>query len=117
MLKTVLSAAVVAALAILPLSVNAQEYSDPPKGGATTTTKGKKSGEAKTTTTETTTTTPPKTTKKREPTKGQLEARERQRKCGAEWREAKAKGTLEKGLSWPKFWSACNKRLKDTKPA
>ncbi len=25
---------------------------------------------------------------------------------------AKADGKLEKGMKWPKFWSACNKRLK-----
>jgi len=26
--------------------------------------------------------------------------------------EAKAAGKIEKGTTWPKFWSACNKRLK-----
>ena len=38
--------------------------------------------------------------------------RERQKKCGAEWRETKAAGKVEKGMTWPKYWSACNKRLK-----
>jgi hypothetical protein len=38
--------------------------------------------------------------------------RERQKTCGAEWREAKAAGKVEKGMKWPKYWSACNKRLK-----
>jgi hypothetical protein len=38
--------------------------------------------------------------------------RERQKKCAAEWKQAKADGKLEKGMKWPKFWSACNKRLK-----
>jgi len=38
--------------------------------------------------------------------------RERQKKCGAEWKEAKAAGKVEKGMTWPKYWSACNKRLK-----
>ena len=38
--------------------------------------------------------------------------RERQKKCGAEWKDAKAAGKIEKGTTWPKFWSACNKRLK-----
>jgi hypothetical protein len=111
MLKILLPAAMAAALIALPLSIKAQEYSDPPSksgqpSGKTTksTTKAKTSTE--TTSSETT------TKKKREPTKGQLEARERQKKCGAEWREAKAKGTLEKGITWPKYWSACNKRLK-----
>jgi len=37
---------------------------------------------------------------------------ERQKKCGVEWREAKAGGKVEKGMTWPKFWSACYKRLK-----
>jgi hypothetical protein len=49
---------------------------------------------------------------KREPTPGQLAARERQKKCGEEWRAAKTAGKLEKGATWPKFWSACNTRLK-----
>jgi hypothetical protein len=50
--------------------------------------------------------------KKREPTKGQKSARERQRQCGLEWREAKKAGKVEKGMTWPKYWSACNTRLK-----
>jgi len=45
-------------------------------------------------------------------TPGQIAARERQKKCAAEWKQAKADGKLEKGMKWPKFWSACNKRLK-----
>jgi hypothetical protein len=36
----------------------------------------------------------------------------RQKKCGAEWRAAKAAGKVEKGMKWPQYWSACNKRLK-----
>jgi len=43
---------------------------------------------------------------------GQLVARQRLMKCGAEWRGAKAAGKTEKGMKWPKYWSACNKRLK-----
>jgi hypothetical protein len=50
--------------------------------------------------------------KKRELTAGQKSARERQRQCGQEWREAKKAGKIEKGQTWPKFWSACNTRLK-----
>jgi len=42
----------------------------------------------------------------------QRAARERLKKCGAEWKEAKAAGKIEKGMKWPKYWSACNKRLK-----
>jgi len=34
------------------------------------------------------------------------------KKCAAEWKEAKAANKIEKGTSWPKFWSDCNKRLK-----
>jgi len=49
---------------------------------------------------------------KKPPSPGQLAARERQKKCGAEWKEAKAAGKIEKGMTWPKYWSACNKRLK-----
>jgi len=49
---------------------------------------------------------------KKEPSAGQLATRERQKKCGAEWKGAKASNKIEKGTTWPKFWSACNKRLK-----
>ena len=49
---------------------------------------------------------------KKTPTPGQLAARERMKKCAAEWKEAKAAGKIEKGMKWPKYWSACNKRLK-----
>ena len=49
---------------------------------------------------------------KKPPTPGQLAARERLKKCGAEWKAAKAAGKIEKGMKWPKYWSACNKRLK-----
>jgi hypothetical protein len=51
------------------------------------------------------------TATKKEPTAGQLAARERQKQCGIEWKEAKAAGKT-KGTTWPKFWSACNTRLK-----
>jgi curli biogenesis system outer membrane secretion channel CsgG len=43
---------------------------------------------------------------------GQAAMRERQKKCGAEWKADKAAGKIEKGQTWPKYWSACNKRLK-----
>lgn len=49
---------------------------------------------------------------KKPPTPGQLAARERQRKCGAEWKAAKAAGKIAAGMKWPQYWSACNKRLK-----
>ena len=58
-------------------------------------------------------TAPGKTAKtKGEPSAGQLAARERQKKCAAEWKETKAAAKSEKGATWPKFWSDCNKRLK-----
>ena len=53
----------------------------------------------------------PRAKSQREPTAGQLAARERQKKCGVEWREAKAKGSTG-GLKWPQYWSRCNARLK-----
>jgi hypothetical protein len=37
----------------------------------------------------------------------------RQKQCGAEWKKAKADNKVEKGMTWPKFYSACNKRLKE----
>ncbi|MGH6665090.1 MAG: hypothetical protein ACREB2_09340 [Pseudolabrys sp.] len=43
---------------------------------------------------------------------GQIAMHERLKKCAAEWKEAKAAGKVEKGMKWPKYWSACNKRLK-----
>ena len=48
---------------------------------------------------------------KREPTAGQLAARERMRKCAVEWKEAKVAKTTG-GLKWPQYWSKCNARLK-----
>jgi hypothetical protein len=52
---------------------------------------------------------------KKQPTAGQLAARERMTKCSAEWKDAKAKGSLPKDAKWPKFWSECNTRLKGNK--
>ena len=49
---------------------------------------------------------------KTEQSAGQLAARERQKKCAAEWKETKTASKTEKGVTWPKFWSDCNKRLK-----
>lgn len=49
---------------------------------------------------------------KKEPSAGQIAARERQKKCAAEWKQTKTAGKSEKGATWPKFWSDCNKRLK-----
>ena len=49
---------------------------------------------------------------KKEPSAGQLAARERQKTCSTEWKDAKAGGKLAAGTKWPKFWSECNARLK-----
>ena|SRR6476661_3818658 len=54
----------------------------------------------------------PASTSKKPASAGQQAMHERQKKCGAEWKEAKAAGKVEKGMTWPKYWSACNKRLK-----
>ena len=67
---------------------------------------------------EKTTTTPPVTTPpssagevKVKPGRQAMYARERA--CGKEWREEKAAGRIEKGQTWPKYWSACDKRMKE----
>lgn len=49
---------------------------------------------------------------KKEPSAAQVAARERMTKCSAEWKEAKTAGKIEAGMKWPKYWSACNTRLK-----
>ncbi len=49
---------------------------------------------------------------KKPPSASQIALRDRQKKCGAEWKAAKAGGKIEKGMKWPQYWSACNKRLK-----
>lgn len=40
----------------------------------------------------------------------------RQRACAAEWKAAKADEAV-KAAGWPKYWSACNARLKTATPA
>ncbi|MBF9232345.1 hypothetical protein [Microvirga alba] len=52
------------------------------------------------------------TAPKKEPTAGQLAARERMHKCSVEWKEAKSSGKVAKDAKWPQFWSECNTRLK-----
>jgi hypothetical protein len=49
---------------------------------------------------------------KKPSTEAQKAAQERQRKCAQEWKEAKAAKKVEKGMTWPKFNAACQKRLK-----
>jgi hypothetical protein len=101
----VLAAAVVLAALVAPVSaetrppsssdaiVVAQASSD----SATATRRSRKRSETRST---------------KEPTAGQMAARDRQKKCAAEWKSAKAAGKVESGMKWPKFWSACNARIK-----
>ena len=44
--------------------------------------------------------------------KPKTSAASRQKECGAEWKADKAAGKVEKGMTWPKYWSACSKRKK-----
>ena len=92
--KTILSAALAAALIAMPLSMPGAAA----QTAASTPAAAPAAIPAK------------KDTSKTSP--GVAAMRERQKKCGAEWKEAKAAGKVEKGVTWPKYWSACNKRLK-----
>lgn len=38
--------------------------------------------------------------------------RAREKECGQQWSAAKAAGKVPAGQTWPKYWSACNARLK-----
>lgn len=49
--------------------------------------------------------------KKKSEDKSGMSFNERRKKCSAEWKELKAAGKTS-ALKWPKFWSDCNKRLK-----
>jgi hypothetical protein len=43
---------------------------------------------------------------------GRQAAAERRRACGAEWKAEKEAGKVVAGMTWPKFYSACNQRRK-----
>jgi hypothetical protein len=103
MFRLICSALVAGALIVIPAAVSTH-YSDRALAQAPATEKAEKADKGKTTKAA--------KKKKRELTAGQKSARERQRQCGQEWREAKKAGKIEKGQTWPKFWSACNTRLK-----
>ncbi len=48
-------------------------------------------------------------------TAGRTAEHARQKQCGAQWRANKAQlVAATPGLTWPKYWSACNKQLKDS---
>lgn len=51
----------------------------------------------------------------KEPSVGQSAARERQKKCGAEWRALSVADKAAKGPKWPQYFSKCVKRLKEQK--
>jgi hypothetical protein len=101
MFRLVCSALVASALVVIPATISSH-YSDQARAEATE--KADKADKGKTTKAA--------KKKKRELTAGQKSARERQRQCGQEWRDAKKAGKVEKGMTWPKYWSACNTRLK-----
>ena len=48
----------------------------------------------------------------KQPSAAQAALRDRQHRCSAEWKAAKADKTLNPDAKWPKFWSDCNSRLK-----
>ena len=109
MIRLICSALVAGALVVVPAAIST--YSCQALAEATDkaakTDKGAKADKA-----DTGKTTKAAKKKKRDLTAGQKSARERQRQCGQEWREAKKAGKIEKGQTWPKYWSACNARLK-----
>lgn len=51
----------------------------------------------------------------KELTVGQNAARERQKKCGAEWRALSVGDKATQGPKWPQYYSKCVKRLKEIK--
>jgi len=52
----------------------------------------------------------PTTAKK--PADGRQAEYARERACGADWKADKAAGKVPAGMTWPKYWSECNKRKK-----
>ena len=51
----------------------------------------------------------------KEPSVAQSAARERQKKCGAEWRALSATEKTAQGPKWPQYYSKCVNRLKEQK--
>jgi uncharacterized protein (DUF2147 family) len=54
-----------------------------------------------------------KAEKKAKASEARKAAHVRQKQCGSEWKDARAAGKVEKFMTWPKYYSECNKRLKD----
>jgi len=42
----------------------------------------------------------------------QVAMRTRQQACAKQWQADKASGKIAAGQTWPKYWSACNARMK-----
>jgi hypothetical protein len=103
MLRLICSALVAGALVVIPAALSSHFSGQALAETTEKADKADKADKGKTT---------KATKKKRDLTAGQKSARERQRQCGQEWREAKKSGKVEKGMTWPKYWSACNSRLK-----
>ncbi|TGE00634.1 hypothetical protein [Methylobacterium nonmethylotrophicum] len=57
--------------------------------------------------------TKPELAPRREPSVRSLAARERQRKCGAEWRALGPPEKAAQGPRWPQYYSKCVRRLKE----
>src|SRR5436190_22969667 len=126
LLKIAMAAVFAASLAALPLTLSAQETTEPAtkadpaakaKKKATTraTAKSKATetpaGEPKSTQNEPATTPATKTDAKGRPlSAGRIAATERQKKCGAEWRGLSKDEQAKHGGTWPKYWTACNAR-------
>ena len=53
----------------------------------------------------------PKTAAKK-PADPQEAEHARERACGADWKAEKAAGKVPAGITWPKYWSECDKRKK-----
>ena len=47
-----------------------------------------------------------------QPSAAQKAMYEREKQCGAQWRADSAAKKVPAGMTWPKYWSACNKRMK-----
>jgi hypothetical protein len=55
---------------------------------------------------------PPAAEPAAKPSGGRAAMVARLRACAADWKAAKASGSVPAGQKWPQYWSACNKRKK-----
>ena len=54
----------------------------------------------------------PKSTSTPKATGGREAMIARERACGKDWKADKAAGKIPQGMTWPKYWSECDKRKK-----